>query len=103
MPWPLPSGWSRRLLEEIPMGSQVYRENYLAALEAAHFQLDRIIREFDSLQLRKEQIEDVVGALEPFLGSTPQASYEVPQTEPNHVEPVRVASEPEIVQTVLRA
>jgi hypothetical protein len=95
------------------MGSQVYRENYLAALEVAHSQLDRIIGEFDSLQLRKEQIENVVGALQPFLRSAPSASYEVRQPQPVHhelrqsepiqVEPLRVAPEPEIVQPVLRA
>ncbi|HMG86975.1 MAG TPA: hypothetical protein VK574_14680 [Terracidiphilus sp.] len=94
------------------MGSQVYRENYLAAVEGAHSQLDEIIREFDSLQLRKEQIEGVVGALQPFLRTAPQASYEVRQPDPVHhefhqpepiqAEPVRVAPEPEIVKQVLR-
>jgi len=39
------------------MGSQVYRETYLAALEVAHSDLDHIIEQFDMLQLRKEQLE----------------------------------------------
>jgi len=95
------------------MGSHVYRENYLAALEVAHSQLDQIIREFDSLQLRKEMIENVVGALEHFLPSAQQARYEVRQPEPvrsefHQPEPIpiqhsRLAREPESVQPVLCA
>lgn len=94
------------------MGSQAYRENYLAAVQVAHSQLDQIVREFDSLQLRKEQIEGAVGALQPFLRIAPQASHEVRQPEPVHyelhqpepvqVEPIRVVPEPEIVQPGLR-
>lgn len=98
------------------MGSQVNRENYLAALEVAHSQLDEIIREFDGLQLRKEQIENAVGALEPFLRSD-QRSYAAPNSEPFHyefqkMEPVRVEPahpepihampQPEVVQPVLQ-
>jgi hypothetical protein len=93
------------------MGSQVYRENYLAAVQVAHSQLDQIVLEFDSLQLRKEQIEGAVEALQPFLRIAPQASHEVRRPEPVHyefhqpepiqVEPIRVASEPEIAQPVL--
>jgi hypothetical protein len=105
------------------MGSHLYRENYLAAVQVAHSQLDQIVREFDSLQLRKEQIEGAVGALQPFLRIAPPASYEVRQPEPVHyehhqpeavnydprrpepiqVEPIPVALEPEIAQSVLRA
>lgn len=85
------------------MGSQVYRENYLAALEVAHSQLDQIIREFESLQLRKEQIENVVGALERFLPSAQPVRIEVRQPEPSPAEPARLAAETEIVQRVLRA
>jgi hypothetical protein len=85
------------------MGSRVYRENYLAALEVAHSQLDRIIGELDGLQLHKKQIEDVVGALQPFLRSAPSASYDVPQPEPIQVDPVWVAPEPEVVQPAHRA
>jgi hypothetical protein len=94
------------------MGSQAYRENYLAAVQVAHSQLDQIVREFDTLQLRKEQIEGAVGALQPFLRIAPQASNEVRQPEPVHyelhqpepiqVQPIRVAPEPEIAQPVLR-
>ena len=93
------------------MGSQVYRENYLAALEVAHSQLDEIIREFDGLQLRKEQIENAVGALEPFLASD-QRSYAAPHSESFHyefqtmepvrVEPAHAIPQPEAVQPVLK-
>jgi hypothetical protein len=95
------------------MGSPAYRENYLAAVQVAHSQLDDIIREFDSLQLRKEQIECVVGALQPFLRMAPQASYEVHQPgsvrnevrqpEPIYAEPTRVAPHPEVAQPAIHA
>ncbi len=95
------------------MSSQVYREHYLAALEVAHSELDNILREFESIQLRKEQIEHAVGALEPFLRSAPPASYESPQPNPVHyearqpeqihLEPARVAPVPEIIQPSFRA
>ena len=84
------------------MGSQVYRGNYLAALEVAHSQLDQIISEFESLQLHKERLENVLGALESFLPSAPRARHEVSQPEPIPAEPAR-AAESEIVQRVLRA
>lgn len=95
------------------MGALVYRENYLAALEVAHSQLDQIIRQFDSLQLRKEQIEDVVGALEPFLPAAQPARYEVRHPEPVHfefhqpeaihIEPAPAAPELDLFQPVHRA
>jgi hypothetical protein len=85
------------------MGSQVYRETYLAALEVAHSDLDRIIGEFDNLQLRKEQLEDVLGALEPFLRSAKSVSYEPRQAEHIQPEPVMAKPEPEIAQPILRA
>jgi len=81
------------------MGS-LYRENYLAALEVAQSDLDRIIQQFDSLQLRKQQIDLVVGALEPFLRSAPKTTreiqaepvdYEFHQPDPIHIEPVESA------------
>jgi hypothetical protein len=95
------------------MSSQVYRASYLAALEVAQSQLEQIVREFDSLQLRKEQIDDVVGALEPFLRFAQPANHEVRQPEPAHhefrqpepihVEPAQEAQELEIFQPVHRA
>ena len=85
------------------MGSQVYREAYLAALEIAHSDLDRIIGEFDNLQLRKQQLEDVVGTLEPFLRSAKPVSYELRQPEPIPAEPVMAKSDPEIAQPAFRA
>ena len=75
----------------------------MAALEVAHSDLDQIIEEFDNLQLRKEQLEDVLGALEPFLRTAKSASYERRQPEPIHAEPIMAEPEPEIVQPVFRA
>src|ERR1700739_1876588 len=85
------------------MGSQVYRETYLAALEVAHSNLDRVNVEFENLQLRKEQLEYVLGALESFLRSAKPASRELRQPEPVHAEPIITKSEPEIAQPALRA
>ena len=85
------------------MGSQVYRETYLAALEVAHSDLDQIIEQFDMLQLRKEQLEGALGALDPFLRSAQRVSYERRQSEPIQAEPVRMEPEHEIMQPVLRA
>jgi hypothetical protein len=85
------------------MGSQVYRETYLAALEVAHSDLDRIIEQFDLLLLRKEQLEGALGALDPFLRSTQKVSYELRQSEPIQAEPVMVEPEQEIMQPALRA
>jgi hypothetical protein len=99
------------------MCSQVHRENYLAALEVAHTQLHEIIRQFDGLQLRKEQIEDVVGALEPFLRSDQKSNYAAPHSEPHnyefqkmepvrvepaHAEPIFAVPQPEAVQPILQ-
>lgn len=85
------------------MGSQVYRETYLTALDVAHSDLDQIIEQFDMLQLRKEQLEDVLGALEPFLRSAQKTNFEFRQSEPIHAEPVKVEPEREIMPPVLRA
>jgi hypothetical protein len=85
------------------MGSQIYRDRYLAALEVAHSDLDQIIEQFDMLQLRKEQLEEVLGALDPFLRSTQRAAHEFRQPEPVYAEPVKVEPEKEITQPVLRA
>ena len=68
------------------MGSQVYRETYLAALEVAHSDLDRITQQFDMLQLRKEQLEEALGALDPFLRSAQRVNYELRQSEPVKVQ-----------------
>jgi hypothetical protein len=96
------------------MCSQVYRENYLTALEVAQTQLHEITREFDGLQLRKEQIENAVEALEPFLRSDQRSNHgashpepfhyefqKMERVEPAHAEPVHAVPQPEVVQSVL--
>jgi hypothetical protein len=85
------------------MGTQGYRETYLAALEVANSDLDQIFQECEHLQLRREQLEGVVGALEPFLRSVKTASYESHQPDPVRVEAVRVEAQLEVAKPVLRA
>lgn len=85
------------------MGSQGHRENYLAALEAAHSELDRIFQEYDQLQLRKEQIENALGSLEPFLHGSQPVCCELGQPEPIPAEPGHLKPGPEIKQPVLRS
>jgi len=85
------------------MGSQVYRETYLAALEVAHSDLDRIIGEFDTLELRKEQLEHALGALEPFLRSAKSVSNGTRQSEPMQAERKEAQPEHEVAQPALRA
>jgi len=81
------------------MGSQVYRETYLAALEVAHSDLDHIIGQFDMLQLRKAQLENALGSLEAFLSSKEETNYDLRQPGPIHAEPMYV----EPAQPALRA
>jgi hypothetical protein len=85
------------------MGSQVYRETYLAALEVAHSDLDQIIEQFDLLQLRKEQLQNALGSLEVFLSSEREITYEYHQPEPVHAEPTNVEPVQEIIQPARRA
>lgn len=85
------------------MGSQVYRETYLAAFEVAHSDLDQIIQQFDMLQLRKEQLENALGSLEAFLVSRQETTYEHRQPEPIHAEPMHDEPVRQTMQPALRA
>ena len=70
------------------MGTQSYRADYLTAFESANDQLAGIYEEYRQLQLRKETLEEALAALEPFLGSARQSSYDLPaQPEPLRLEP----------------
>lgn len=71
------------------MGTQEYRANYRVAVQEANSQLADIYREVEQLQLRKELIEDVLGALESFLPVTSAVSYESARQEPIRQEPAR--------------
>lgn len=75
------------------MGTQEYRANYRAAMQEANSHLAEIFREFEDLQLRKELLEDVLGALEPFLESAAPAMHESSRQE--FVRPQTVRYEPE--------
>jgi hypothetical protein len=85
------------------MGSQVYRETYLAALEVAHSDLDHIIGQFDMLQLRKAQLENALGSLEAFLSSKEETNYDLRQPGPIHAEPMYVEPVQQTTQPALRA
>ena len=76
------------------MGNQGYRSNYLAAFESANNQLEYIYSEYHELQRRREKLEGVVMALEPFLQSVSEFSNEVHVPEPVRQEPA-VRQEPE--------
>ena len=85
------------------MNVQGYRENYLAALEVAHQDLNTIYQECEQLQLRKEQLHGALGALEPFLHSVKASSSEHHQPEPIRAEQMHVAPEPEVAKPFFRA
>lgn len=70
------------------MGTQEYRANYRAAMQEANSHLAEIFREFEQLQLRKEQLEDVLGALDPFLSSA-SMMHEATRPESARTEPAR--------------
>lgn len=76
------------------MGNQGNRSNYLAAFESANHQLEYIYSEYHELQRRKEKLESVLSALEPFMQgariTAPEFHYE---------EPVRVEPEPTYMET----
>ena len=64
------------------MGNQGTRANYLAAFESANLQLEYIYSEYHDLQRRKEKLEGVVSALEPFLQSPTSFNQEIHAPEP---------------------
>ena len=75
------------------MGMQEYRANYRVAMQEANSHLAEIFHEFEELQLRKELLEDVLGALEAFLPSVAPMRYETPRPEPTRQE-ITVRQEP---------
>jgi hypothetical protein len=85
------------------MGSQVYRETYLAALEVAHSDLGQIIEQFDTLQLRKQQLENMLGTLEAFLISKQETPYDLRPAEHFHSEQMHVEPMQQAAQPALRA
>lgn len=65
------------------------RASYLAAFEGANHHLEYIYSEYHELQHRKEQLESVLSALQPFMQSA--ANYDQEYYAP---EPVRHEAEP---------
>jgi len=70
------------------MGTQEYRANYRLAMQEANSHLAELFREFEQLQLRQQLLEDVLGALQPFLESNATFSYDSPRQESARPEPV---------------
>lgn len=71
-----------------------YRANYLAAFEGANHQLESIYSEYHELQRRKEKLESVLSALEPFLQTASSHQQEFHAPEPVWEEPVMARTEP---------
>lgn len=71
-----------------------YRANYLAAFEGANHQLESIYSEYHDLQRRKEKLESVLSALEPFLQSASSHLQELHAPEPIRQEMAPTYSEP---------
>lgn len=86
------------------MGIQEYRANYRAAFNEANCDLNEIYRQFEELQIRKEMIDGVVAALEPFLQSAEADSHsahsetyrDVHVEEPVSAERLRVEPKHEV-------
>lgn len=70
------------------MGTPGYRSTYLAAFDQANSELFSLYQEYEQLQQRKEKIEDVLMALEPFLSSAAPSTATVHQPEPVITLPV---------------
>jgi hypothetical protein len=70
------------------------RATYLAAFEGANHQLEYIYSEYHELQRRKEQLESVLSAIEPFLQSSSSYHQEFHAAEPVRQEPEPTYSEP---------
>lgn len=79
------------------MGTQAYRANYREAFQYANDQLEEIYSEYHELQLRQDQLEKAVGALEPFLHSDQVHSDHVMLKDRTYApEPIRVEAAHEL-------
>ena len=94
------------------MGNQGYRSNYLAAFEGANHQLECIYSEYHDLQRRKEKLEGVLSALDPFLQSASNFNQETyaaapvqQEPEPTYAQPAysEQYSAPPVAEPVIRA
>ncbi len=85
------------------MRAQGYRENYLAALEVANSDLDQIFQECELLQLRKDQLEAAMGALQPFLRNAKGTPSKIHHAEPARAEQIHLEPEPEVAKPVFQA
>ena len=74
------------------MGAQDCRTSYLEAFEQANADLHEIFNEYDWLQLRKQQIESALLALQPFL--EPVSTFHQPIHQPTPITAPTVSAEP---------
>ena len=70
------------------------RASYLAAFEGANHHLEYIYSEYHELQRRKEQLESVLSALQPFMQSAGSNDQEFHAAEPVRQEAELAYSEP---------
>jgi hypothetical protein len=70
------------------------RASYLAAFEGANNHLEYIYSEYHELQHRKEQLESVLSALQPFMQSAGSYDQEFHAAEPARQEAELAYSEP---------
>ena len=74
------------------MGAQDSRTSYRVAFEQANADLHEIYNEYEWLQLRKQQIESAVHALQPFLETA--SSFQQPINQPTPISAPAVSVEP---------
>jgi hypothetical protein len=85
------------------MGTQDYRATYRVAMQVATSELNDIYQEFEHLQIRKEQIEDVLTALQPFLPFNSAVQHQELQTNSVFSEPARIETRYEVLTPELVA
>ena len=76
------------------------RASYLAAFEGANHHLEYIYSEYHELQQRKEQLESVLSALQPFMQSAANYDQEYRAPEPVRQEAELAYSEPSYSEPV---
>ena len=74
------------------MGAQECRTSYRVAFEQANSDLHEIYNEYDWLQVRKQQIENVLLSLQPFL--EPVSTFHQPINQPTPITAPAISTEP---------
>jgi hypothetical protein len=74
------------------MGAQDSRTSFRVAFEQANADLEEIYNEYDWLQLRKQQIENALLALQPFLETV--STFQQPIHQPTPITAPVISTEP---------